>query len=54
MRRAAATVVLLAAGLSMGVFGGLSDMELPAVGFLMVVPLTTGAFLYWLGTQDGL
>jgi hypothetical protein len=53
-KRAAATVVLLAGPMAICLYGGLIELTLAQVAFPAVVPLVTGLWLYWLGTQDGL
>jgi hypothetical protein len=54
MRRAAATVVLLAGPMAICLYGGIIKLTLQQVAFPAAVPVITGLWLYWLGTQDGL
>ena len=54
MRRAAATVVLLAGPMAVCLYGGIIDLELHQVAVPAAVPLITGLWLYCLGTQDGM
>jgi hypothetical protein len=52
-KRAAASIVLIAGPMAVCLFGGIVGLDPVAVVFVAFVQFLTGAWLYWLGCQDG-